>query len=643
MKLTLGSLFDGSGTFPLAALRYEITPVWASEIEPMPIRVTRKNLPRMLHLGDIHHLAGDGIPPVDIITGGSPCFPAGTPILTSRGYKPIENIRVGDLVYTHRHRWRKILDAGSRVSPTIIVASGAHEITTTANHPFYAHPGKWTPARDMLGKHWALPVRVFPPAGNRQALFWREWCQYQATRADSRRIPISVLTSSENIRREFLQHVNSLTILNQANRVLAAGLRTLAVSLETSVSEGFAWRKVDRVYPTGENETVYNLAVEQDQSYVADSVVVHNCQNLSMAGNRRGLSGAKSSLFFEQIRVIREMREATNGRYPAYAVWENVPGAFGTNQGRDFQEVLHEFAQTASGNKPVSIPGPAGGVWEPAGAVLGDGWSLAWRVLDAQYWGVPQRRKRIFLVTDFTGHDAGKILFDPQGGQRDPGKSGEERQDTTRDSAGRVGASSGIGPAGAGSARGDWFNCDPMEGDYTGPAVVSQTLRHSDSRTTRPKVCVPASCWCISAEDSYAMQSANPEAGIYGTDTARTLTAGYQNPNTRQGGTMIVEHHTPPRVRQITPLECSRLQGFPDWWAGGLTVEEPSLAEVAYWLDVWQGWGEASGETRAYSEAWIRAWLRREPSDSSLYKMWGNGIALPCAERVIGGIAAAAG
>lgn len=126
------------------------------------------------------------------------------------------------------------------------------------------------------------------------------------------------------------------------------------------------------------------------------------CQDLSTAGLRAGLQdGERSSLFFEAVRVIKEMRDATDGRYPRYAVWENVPGAFSSNGGEDFRIVIETLARVKAN---VSVPRPK--KWDTAGSVMGDGYSIAWRVLDAQYWGVPQRRRRIFLVCDFDGRTA---------------------------------------------------------------------------------------------------------------------------------------------------------------------------------------------------------------------------------------------
>ena len=137
------------------------------------------------------------------------------------------------------------------------------------------------------------------------------------------------------------------------------------------------------------------------------------CQNLSIAGKRAGLDGKQSSLFFQAIRIIKEMRCATDGRYPRFIVWENVPGAFSSNGGEDFRAVLEAVCSVKDGDIPV--PGPPKGKWANAGCIMADGFSLAWRVVDACLWGVPQRRKRIYLVSDFAAGSAGKILFESEG------------------------------------------------------------------------------------------------------------------------------------------------------------------------------------------------------------------------------------
>lgn len=137
------------------------------------------------------------------------------------------------------------------------------------------------------------------------------------------------------------------------------------------------------------------------------------CQDLSIAGKRAGLSGERSGLFMEAVRIIKEMRCHSGGVYPTFAIWENVPGAFSSNSGKDFHAVLEELARIKE--LEVSIPRPENGKWAKAGVVCGDGWSIAWRTFDAQFWGVPQRRRRIALVLDLTGQRAGEILFERTG------------------------------------------------------------------------------------------------------------------------------------------------------------------------------------------------------------------------------------
>ena len=164
------------------------------------------------------------------------------------------------------------------------------------------------------------------------------------------------------------------------------------------------------------------------------------CQDLSVAGKRAGLGGERSGLFMEQIRVIKEMRakDEADGATdvdirPRYMVWENVPGAFSSNKGEDFRVVLEETARIA--DKDAVIPRPKDGKWTPSGAVVGDGWSIAWRVHDAQFWGVPQRRKRIALVADFGGLTAPEILFEREGVSGDTEPSVEARERAAGDPA----------------------------------------------------------------------------------------------------------------------------------------------------------------------------------------------------------------
>lgn len=139
------------------------------------------------------------------------------------------------------------------------------------------------------------------------------------------------------------------------------------------------------------------------------------CQDLSVAGKQLGIhEGQRSSLFFEAIRIIKEMRDATTNKFPRFAVWENVPGAFGSNKGKDFQAVLQAFCKIGGGYEDI-VPMPPNGKWLPAGCIVGNGWSLAWRVLNAEFFGVPQRRRRIYLIADFGSERAGEILAECKG------------------------------------------------------------------------------------------------------------------------------------------------------------------------------------------------------------------------------------
>jgi len=158
------------------------------------------------------------------------------------------------------------------------------------------------------------------------------------------------------------------------------------------------------------------------------------CQDLSVAGKQEGLKGERSGLFRDAIRLVRDMRRASGGQAPRFFVWENVPGAFSSNKGLDFRAVLEEITE-------AEIPMPENNKWADAGMVEWDGGSLAWRVLDAQYWGVPQRRRRIFLVADFGGRSAGEILFERESVRGDSSQGGKAGKGTA------AGTESGIGGA----------------------------------------------------------------------------------------------------------------------------------------------------------------------------------------------------
>ena len=611
-KLTLGSLFDGSGGFPLAGLLSGVTPVWASEIEPFPIRVTTKRLPFMKHYGDISAMNGGKVEPVDIITFGSPC------------------------------------------------------------------------------------------------------------------------------------------------------------------------------------------------------------QDMSVAGKRAGLDGSRSNLFYEAVRIIKEMRCATDGKYPKYVVWENVPGAFSSNKGDDFRCVLESVCQIKDETAVVSQPDK----WFPAGEIVGDDFSVAWRVLDAQYWGVPQRRKRIFLVADFAGRRAGKILFESEGlsGYSAQSDVSEDVTNTLRaeahhppcvmenkDSSGAFRTKkysagfctehsaksrtigyeeeksptlrAGTVPAAVAldnhpidsrikvsengvfetltSRMGTGGNNVPLvmkirsgcEGGGKGPLIQtdkSATLSCNNDQTLfEPKV------YGICSKDSNAMKSDNPNSGFYEADTSRTIDGNGGNPSCNQGGMAVVavqgsmigradrngpqgsgvnedvsftldsvdrhavaygidraafnqginakyniaveeeleptivakgpgavaeptysigkgthfthagkdvsptltatDYKDPPAVnessetayivRRLTPTECARLQGFPDWWCSDLGTENPTDEEIAYWRDVFEIHRTVTGAaSKPKSDKQLIKWITNPHSDSAEYKMWGNGIALPCAAFVLAGI-----
>ena len=592
-KLTLGSLFDGSGGFPLGGLLSGITPVWASEIEPFPIRVTTKRLPFMKHYGDVSKMDGADVEPVDIITFGSPC------------------------------------------------------------------------------------------------------------------------------------------------------------------------------------------------------------QDMSIAGRREGLDGSRSSLFYEAVRIVKEMRCATDGKHPRYIVWENVPGAFSSNKGADFQSVLEEICSVKGYEIHTARPER----WPAAGEIVADDFSLAWRVFDAQYWGVPQRRKRIYLVADFAGGSAGKILFEsegvsgytPQGFRPWQGVAGAfaegagasgcvclndqggSRIDVTEDVAATLRAENHghppcvMGAAGfctehSAQARGIGYGEEtpPTLRAGTVPAAVyenhSQDTRYIGPLETAPTVNATygmggnnqpfvvetpktlkirsgcegggkgaliqdnksATLGCnndqtlfvpkvygICSKDSNAMKSENPKSGFYEAETSRCLDANGGNPTCNQGGMAVValqgsmigradkngpqgsgvnedvsftldvvdrhavaycmttgtytqtleeqsptlmarDYKDPPVVnetepeyivRRLTPTECARLQGFPDWWCAGLGTDEPTEDEIEFWTEVFETHRSVMGtSSKPKSRNQIIKWLKNPHSDSAEYKMWGNGVALPNVYFVFSGI-----
>ena len=210
------------------------------------------------------------------------------------------------------------------------------------------------------------------------------------------------------------------------------------------------------------------------------------CQNLSIAGKRAGLEGKQSSLFYQAIRIIKEMRCATDGRYPRFIVWENVPGAFSSNGGEDFRAVLNAVCSVKDGGIPV--PEPPKGKWSNAGCIMADGFSLAWRVFDAQFWGVPQRRKRIYLVSDFTGGCAGKVLFESEGVSGYTPQGFRAWQGTAGGAAEGFGAAGGICLNDQGGSRMDVTDdvtCTLRAEAHHPPCVLEQAVFENHSQDTR--------------------------------------------------------------------------------------------------------------------------------------------------------------
>lgn len=225
------------------------------------------------------------------------------------------------------------------------------------------------------------------------------------------------------------------------------------------------------------------------------------CQDLSIAGKREGLSGERSGLFMEQIRVIKEMHKEYGTSYPRFMVWENVPGALSSNKGEDFRIVLEETAKIAEPD--TVIPGPPKGKWRNNGCIVGDRWSIAWRILDAQFWGVPQRRRRIALVSDFRGESAHEILFECKSVPRDFEKGGTAWEGVTANAERSAGIS-------------------------------------SDERKTINTI---NTAYSFDSLSSNSMKSKNPYSGCRPVNIAKTLDTTYPDPSKNQGGIAIVETH----------------------------------------------------------------------------------------------------
>lgn len=350
------------------------------------------------------------------------------------------------------------------------------------------------------------------------------------------------------------------------------------------------------------------------------------CQNLSNAGNRGGLKhellgddeSNDSGLFLEAMRIIQEMRESTNGKYPRFVIWENVKGAFTSNKGFDFRAVLSSFAG-------CELPMPKGNKWADNGlAELQDG-SIAWRTLDSKYWGVPQRRKRIFIVRDYRGQCAGEICFKPESVFRDITQSRKERQGTPTNTQGSVRDASGFGETGIGYWQEGIQTLRANGGDR--PGSPTNVVAYPESQQVGPLLARADSSPCVDRGQPFVVTAgfmAGPvekvrsigyqeevsptlkaESGgntvpcvVFGQcdytnyqqlDTTATIKSSGGNCGHGSEGLVLHPLRIDKTVRRLTPTECAKLMGFPDWWT----------QDVSH-------------------------------SDTQEYKMWGNGIVLPC-------------
>lgn len=531
-QLTHVDLFAGVGGFSLALERAGAKSVANVEIDKYCRQILGRHFPSAKQFDDIKNVSGDDlrsagfIPERGIITGGFPCFTAGTPVLTSRGYQPIESVIVGDLVLTHENRWRRVTDTMNRpVSEVVEFSPGFY--ATPEHRVLSRAPGRqwmneirqyrrtlgeasWREAQDLGGTFVAHPLSIpafdddtpKPPCGltwwqvgrwvadghthsgtrdpivslgyakvnrdlsqfggdwkltrEKTALKLRlssgreagEWLRrHFGYLAVNKTIPAWAFSMSEDDRQELLDgywsgdgHSTPSGVRSTSvSPTLTAGIATLAESLDYTVSifhvetaptteiEGrvvnqanywqlhaipddgrytavdgdWRWVKIRKNPKRIEGDfRVFDLTVEEDHSFVASGIAVHNCQDISIAGKGAGLSGDRSGLFWEIVRLLEEL-------HPKWFILENVPRLLSINGGRDMATVVK--------------------------ALVDCGYGLAWRVLDAQHFGVPQRRRRVFIVGHLggTGRTSAEILFEREGGSGDFAQGGEAEPQAT--------------------------------------------------------------------------------------------------------------------------------------------------------------------------------------------------------------------
>lgn len=380
------------------------------------------------------------------------------------------------------------------------------------------------------------------------------------------------------------------------------------------------------------------------------------CQNLSIAGNGKGLAGQESSLFFEAIRVIQEMRCATNGRFPQIVIWENVYGAFSSTQGEDFRTVIETLWKICEGDD--SVPRYAEDKqgrqkWPHTGFVLGDHSSIAWRGLDAQGWGVPQRRKRVFVVLDLGGQCAGRILFEREGLRRDfkkvrrTGQTVRPTSETSPVEHYRVYAVENHAQDSRVSLR---------------PDNTVQTLagRMGTGGGNVPLVLVP--CFGQASYDEYAPteQAVTLKAtgGNYGGGTEtlvlEPIGADFYNQAITGGVTMTLaaarpDHHHLPCA--LIPYTLKIRSGCEGGGKGALIQEDKSATlscnnDQTLFVPTQTENGEVIYLARkltptecASLQGFEKDWCALVPhKDSAEYKMWGNGMAFPCMLYIMEGV-----
>lgn len=307
------------------------------------------------------------------------------------------------------------------------------------------------------------------------------------------------------------------------------------------------------------------------------------CQGLSTAGKRRGLKDARSGLFLEAIKLVRELRRRTNGKSPRFFVWENVPGAFSSNKGLDFHTVLEEIGET-------SLPVPPDARWADAGLVELPNCDIAWRILDAQYWGVPQRRKRIFLIADFgkDGKCAAKALFESEGvcGNLTKGKGARESTPRCSETSARdtvdviydIAHSNDVVRV-SGNKITPTLAARMGTGGHQVPLVQSYCIA---GNTIERQIQNGGNGTGVMSEKSYTLNTIDRHAvaKIFATQSfseyAENKCAALRATGGNHGGgseSLVVDSLSSEAVgnivRRLTPLECERLQALPDRWTDG--------------------------------------------------------------------------